>query len=119
MQKKIETLFARQGDVILMRIENFDDAVKGVDQAPLTPAGELVFALGERTGHRHRFGGLKRGDRAFRRGNLETGAEHFVSLRGSRTLLHEEHAPIDVPPGEYRFFVQRQYEAGQIRNVQD
>lgn len=116
MQKK--TLYARQGDCLIFRVENIDDEIKS-NVTNLSEKDEVVFALGERTGHRHRVGGLKRGDRAFRRGTLETNPEHFISLRGTRRLVHDEHDPIDIPAGDYHVVIQRQYEAGAIRNVQD
>lgn len=114
-------LFARQGDCLIFSVDDLDETMKNreVVTAPLTSAGELVFALGERTGHRHRIGALKRGDKAFRQGTLEGNPEHFIHLRGNRKLIHDEHDPIDIPAGTYHVVIQRQYEAGAIRNVQD
>ena len=98
----------RQGDVLLVPIER----PEGVEPEA---AGEIVLALGEVTGHRHRFAGRSRsGARAYRKG-----PDRFVEvLRGAR-LVHEEHSTIDVAPGFYEVVIQSEYDEGLVRQVVD
>jgi hypothetical protein len=42
-----------------------------------------------------------------------------VRIAGGATIVHEEHGPITLPPGDYQITIQREYEPESIRNVQD
>ena len=89
----------RQGDVLLVAVPAIpDDAVA-------QPRGgrRLILAEGEATGHAHAI--AERDVRDFRVGN-----ERFVLVRSAAQLIHEEHAPIDLPTGAYRVVIQREYE---------
>lgn len=69
---------------------------------------ELVLAEGEITGHAHviRLGCETRG---YRQGN-----DLFIQSGRSTTLRHEEHAPLELPSGNYRVIRQRVYHYGAI-----
>ncbi len=91
-QTKSHTLNAgqiRQGDVLLVKIDKGDDG----EREPLSADGSTVLAHGEVTGHRHR---LLDAD-----GVVQTRANRQLTLMRTTALLHEEHAPVDVPSGAY------------------
>jgi hypothetical protein len=96
----------RHGDVILVKV----DAV---------PAGAVrrpsaVLARGEATGHSHRIAepasvALYECD----------GSSYAAVLADSATLVHDEHDPIELPRGVYRFWQQREYSPQEIRRIVD
>lgn len=97
----------RQGDVMLVRVDRIPKEAKEVARR------ELVLALGEVTGHAHRIVD----DGAV----LLSAAEGatFVKLTKKAQLVHEEHAAIDLPVGDYRVVRQREYSPAEIRRVAD
>ena len=95
-------LMVRQGDVLLVAVPELPkDAVRQPRQ------GRLVLAEGEVTGHAHAI--LEPDAREFR-----VGDERFVLVRSKAQLVHEEHAPIELPAGAYRVVIQREYEPNPI-----
>ena len=64
----------------------------------------VTLMRGEKTGHRHL---IAENDG---RARLHL-ADHqlFLTLTASATLVHEEHGPIQLPPGTYRIWQQREY----------
>lgn len=111
----------RQGDVMLVRVERIPTEAKEVRR------GELVIALGEVTGHRHRIVD----DEAVMFSTAPVApitdddiervrdAAIFVKLTRRSQLVHEEHAAIDLPVGTYRVVRQREYSPAEIRRVAD
>jgi hypothetical protein len=84
----------RQGDLLFVE----------VNQIPLdVEPASAVLALGETTGHKHRA-----------TGQLEVLKQPRgpVFLRGSGQIMHEEHAPLQIPEGLWTMQRQREYEAG-------
>jgi hypothetical protein len=74
------------------------------ERAVATPRqGRLVLAEGEATGHAHAI--AEPDAREFR-----VGDERLVLVRSKARLVHEEHAPIELPAGTYRVVIQREYE---------
>ncbi len=96
----------RQGDVLIERITELPAEVER-RQAPVLFAGEL-------TGHAHRL------DPPGAATVLVAGDVLFldVSAPGVR-VLHEEHRPIDLPPGLYRAWRQREYSPRGSDGVRD
>ncbi len=93
----------RQGDVLIMEIPQMPpNAAEVHDEV-------LVLAEGELTGHAHRVR-LRNGTRGFRRG-----AHLFLKSDRAFRVDHEEHKPIDLPPGNYKIINQRVYLYGSIR----
>lgn len=81
----------RQGDVLLVATDRNDTGT----QEPPAADGSIVLALGEATGHRHRFADSSA---------VVADAPRVRQLRvvgGTSALLHEEHSPIEVPAGRY------------------
>ena len=112
--KKNPNLF-RQGDVILQRLP--DGTSLPVDAAKQKRSSRITLALGEVTGHHHT---LELEDPAdwWKKGE-GVSHEQFVDLKKGGTLTHQEHAPIDLPPGKYRVRIQREYSPQEIRSVAD
>ncbi len=95
----------QQGDVTIMPAEIPDEA---------KPVRSRVLAEGEATGHSHRVVGeaelLRLGDQLFLR-----------VLGGDVRVIHDEHAEVAIPPGEYEIDRVREYDhfAEEARPVQD
>jgi hypothetical protein len=96
----------RHGDVII--------AAASEVPADARPRHSAVLARGEATGHSHRIADpssveiFEAGDIGFLRVNAD-----------SATLVHDEHKPIALPRGIYRFWQQREYSPKAIRRVVD
>lgn len=96
----------RQGDVW---IESVDSAPEGA--VPETPVGDrLVLAYGEATGHHH---AVPLADAAL----LARGAERFLRVRAPTRISHEEHDQIQLPAGDYRVTIQREYDSSMISRL--
>jgi hypothetical protein len=98
----------RQGDVLLRR----DDKVQGKRQRRAKGL-KTILALGEVTGHHHRF----------ETGNVmlfrhDDGGGHIVVDKPAQ-LIHEEHSGITVLPGIYRQGFQVEYTPAELRRVAD
>jgi hypothetical protein len=102
----MDTIY-RQGDVLIRRISSLP-----TQKAALRANG--VLAYGEVTGHAHKVEQLTRAE------VLEIGAGLYmrVSEEGVR-IVHEEHAPITLPAGNYEIEIQREYTPAGIQNVAD
>lgn len=97
----------RHGDVMVERIEK--------------PDGELgrslphtTLAHGEVTGHSHRIS--ERGAAKL----YQRPMDFILEVTADKaTLVHEEHGPIELAPGFYRVWRQREYSPERIRLVAD
>ena len=95
----------RQGDVLLVEVGAVPLGARTVSRK----RGRAVLARGEVTGHAHalpagpdvRF--LGRGDGA------DPLAVGYLALKKLARLVHDEHAPVDLPPGNYRVVQQRRF----------
>ena len=94
----------RQGDIVLQRIPAPPPGCAEVP--PRRHGGALahVLAEGEGGGHAHRVP-AEPGTRL-----LQGEGEAYLELVAPARLLHEEHAPIDLPAGAYRVVRQRRYD---------
>ena len=89
----------RQGDILLVEMD-------GAAPMNLTPCPEpLVLAHGEHSGHTHVLSGTALAFRA----DYSSPAPGVVSLPHGGVLSHDEHGPIQLPPGCYEVVRQRQY----------
>lgn len=108
----------RQGDVPLVP---YAGSTAGFEPQP-APGGKIVLALGEATGHHHRiefaFDALDPEQARLYRDPL-TGAQIVAIGGGGATLLHEEHDPIALPPGNYLQLVQVEDDGEMIHQVAD
>lgn len=108
----------RQGDVPLMA---FAGSIAGMAEVEPTREGKHILALGEATGHHHRFEHCsfqQEGSvRMFR--DFQTGAQVVEVPAGGGTLVHEEHSPISFAPGRYLQLVQVEDDGAMIAQVID
>ena len=96
----------RHGDVIVMPVDSIPaDAVR---------RPSVVLARGEATGHSHRIQDPASAEL------FEAGGEGYLRVSAeSASLVHDEHAPIALPRGLYRFWMQREYSPKEIRRIID
>lgn len=100
----------RQGDVFLVRVSNLP---AGATLVPRDDKGRVVLAVGEATGHAHAIAAP--GVDLF-----EAAGRTYLSVGGDCvTLLHEEHLPISIPPGDFEVIRQVEYTPAAIRRVMD
>lgn len=104
----------RQGDVFLEVIEAIPS-----EATPVDSKGDVILALGEVTGHAHRF---KAGSVTAFRNPLDKllGQQYIVTGDAPAKLLHEEHGAKVFPPNmNFRVWIHREYHPEEIRNVAD
>jgi hypothetical protein len=101
------TIF-RQGDVLLRKIPKLPSNLKEKDK---------VLALGEVTGHRHRFAEKQELVEKQRPEEntivfTDEDGKQFVQVVSPEAVLeHEEHDNITVPQGDYEVIIQREHDA--------
>jgi hypothetical protein len=100
----------RQGDVLLQEVAQIDG--KEVERAK---GSSLVLALGEATGHHHRF--EESTAKMFRQD--DGGGRVFALLEPGSKLVHEEHGPIEVLGRHYEQAQQVEYTPQALRRVAD
>jgi hypothetical protein len=105
----------RQGDVLFRQI-------KALPKGEKKKRENATVAYGEVTGHSHQ---LATEDREVAE-VLEIGEGLYVHvtaagvrIEGGATIVHEEHGPITLPPGNYEVTIQREYSPESIRSVVD
>jgi hypothetical protein len=96
----------RHGDVIIANVEQIPGDAEKHPQS--------VLVRGEVTGHAHRIA-----DPATAAIWRTSGQLFLEVITESATIVHEEHKPITLPQGTYRFWVQREYSPEAIRRVVD
>ncbi len=107
--KKTRPLMLRQGDVMIVAVHSIPD---GATPIARTKRG-VVLAEGEVTGHAHRI--PSRHAVLYR---TETDARFMrVTAGGKVELLHEEHAAVPVPVGDYRISIHAEYVPGELPRV--
>ncbi|MGE3291159.1 MAG: hypothetical protein AB7I59_19715 [Geminicoccaceae bacterium] len=111
----------RQGDVYIEPVEALPIGCAAM--APSERAGDSVHVLaeGEATGHAHWIGAgegvaMLRPDPAV----FDPLTVGYLALRSLARVVHDEHAPIDLPAGNYRVVQQRRFAPlGQWRRAPD
>lgn len=110
---------ARQGDVMLVRVENLPD---GLVPAKRDQHGRITLAYGESSGHSHSIRdphvcAFRMGDALDDPSGVWGGVD-YIEVGGSSpaTLSHEyasgqmaEHHSISLPPGLYKVELQQEY----------
>jgi hypothetical protein len=84
--------------VLLVAVETIPEGA-----TPERRSGRIVLAEGEATGHAHAIADPDA--RAF-----VHGGQRYLLTKSIAQLVHEEHAPIEVPEGAWRIVIQREYE---------
>jgi hypothetical protein len=99
----------RQGDVLIRPIEQIPEALTVVPR----DNGRVILAYGEITGHAH----AVLGDVELLAADLEEMELRFLRVEGEMAeVVHEEHATLTLPAGDYEVRRQREYapEASQM-----
>lgn len=126
-KKKAAAVFmVRQGDVLIVR----DDALKPGAEVPAV-GGRVILATGETSGHCHAVDARKaKLYELARREVAELAAVDRLLVVVERVLMRvestqsrahqdERHTPIELPPGNYRVRVMREYDPRMLRSVAD
>ena len=108
MKKTKQPYKVRQGDVMI-------HAIATVPAGDRKKRKDGALAYGEVTGHKHAVADLTRAE------VFECGDGLFMSVTadGGVSIVHEEHCTIDVPKGNYRITIQREYSPEEVRSVID
>jgi hypothetical protein len=101
----------RQGDVLIMSVKDVPTDCEPIE----SENGVTTVMLGEATGHHHSFY-----EPVFFKEEIKT-KRRFIVIPGGKTvaLKHQEHAPIELPPGNYEVIRQREFEDEGWRRVND
>lgn len=103
----------RQGDVLLVRVKALPkDAVLQPQKGK-----KLILALGEATGHHHRFEFLNTDFSEVKM--YHVGAARYLDVAKPADLLHEEHSTARVPAGLWLVPNQVEYTPAELRRVVD
>lgn len=99
----------RQGDVLIKQVSAIPTKTK------VRANGHILE--GEATGHIHRVADTDLASCEL----MECGEGLYlnVSDEGGISIVHEDHATIAIPPGQYEIVRQREYSPEAIRNVAD
>ena len=124
----------QQGDVVMFKVdeEYFTSNTRSGDEYKSHYYGKkdthAIVAFGEVTGHKHQVNMAEMVKEAgvslhmgFHRTAGEDVPEAFEVHDETVTLKHEEHNPIDIPPGKYIVRIVREFDhiAGRSRYVAD
>lgn len=106
--------YLAQGDVLLVKIEKLPADATEIHK-------DTAIQYGEITNHAHRFTGAP--IIMFRKTDFDGSGNFtkFVILDKPTMLTHEEHKPIEVPPGIYESRIVREFDhfSKLIRQVRD
>jgi hypothetical protein len=96
----------RHGDILIARTSAIPD---GAQAKPTS-----VLAWGEITGHSHRVEDAETAE------IYEIGGVTYLRVTAPMArVVHQEHKPIMLPRGDYRFWYQREYTPQAIRRIVD
>jgi hypothetical protein len=107
MQTKNKNVMYRQGDVLIIPVDNIPNH--------LVKTKRVTLALGEVTGHHH---SISYGAVGYSN-NENSLSDYFEVEEESANLTHQEHDTITLPKGKYRKVIQVEYTPQEIRNVAD
>lgn len=103
----------RQGDVLLIAV----DAIPGGAKKQPAQGRKVVLALGEATGHHHRFEFMDTSHNV--KLYVADGGARYVHVTKAAELLHEEHSTVKVPQGKYLLPMQVEYTPQALQQVAD
>ncbi len=105
---KNKRLQFRQGDVLIIEVT---EAIP--NEAKVIEKDTLTLALGEATGHSHTIASPGAIMYAVKE-NIR-----LMNLQEAAELVHQEHAPIKLPAGNYQIIRQVEYTPQRVVNVAD
>lgn len=100
----------RQGDVLIIPVDELPTNAKPATREN----GRVILAHGEATGHAHAIM-----DSDVELYETADTADRWLRVRSVATVIHDEHAPIALPKGNYIVRRQVEYTPGAIRQVAD
>jgi hypothetical protein len=105
-------MIIRQGDVLIIKVNEINKSNKTIKPG----VRGYVVADGEATGHQHvitetQFVNMFKCD-----GEVN---DFEFEVTAAVDMVHEEHAPVTIPPGQYVSRIQREYSPEEIRRVID
>ena len=106
----------RQGDVFIEEINEVPANLK-LKKGKRDERGRIVLAEGEVTGHAHAIH-----EEAVDILVDDVSGEIYLEVHSPATIVHEEHGPIELPPGLYKSSIQEEYnpdDVNQRRKVFD
>ena len=111
MSKTYKQRAYRQGDVLIFEVP--PEHIKNYSTKVRHNGEDIILALGEVTGHRHRISSAYVTE-------YKDGRRRLLDVHKQSKVLHEEHNPIPLPPGTYEVKIERQYGiGGEVRAVYD
>jgi hypothetical protein len=96
----------RHGDVLIAQTSKIP--------ADVTRSMSTILVRGEVTGHSHRI----EDPSAVQVWTTRAG-EIYLTILATTRIIHEEHQPITLSPGNYRVWQQREYTPQRVRPVYD
>jgi len=104
----------QQGDVLLTKIDESEekDTIRH-KQLKKDIMNKVVIRYGEATGHHHRFElkDLIPGTEVAAYGHQHNDRVDVIKVDGgAATMIHEEHNPINIPPGMYKISQVREFD---------
>lgn len=99
----------RHGDVFIAAVSEIPSGTRKLSHC--------ILAEGELTGHVHRI--KERNVSELFEGNDRDDVRYLRVTAETATLIHQEHHDIQLPRGEYRVWIQREYSPEAIRKVID
>jgi len=104
----------QQGDVLLTKIDESEekDTIRH-KQLKKDIMNKVVIRYGEATGHHHRFElkDLIPGTEVAAYGRDYSDRVDVIKVNGGEaTMIHEEHNPINIPPGMYKISQVREFD---------
>ena len=114
----------QQGDVVMLKVDDdyFKENSQGIGDAYKVAQyntqshNNPILALGEVTGHKHQIHMKDMLDKAevtlhmgYNRKAGEDVPQSFEVREETVTLTHEEHAPLDLPPGKYMVHIVQEF----------
>ena len=133
-KKVVEYKKYQQGDVVMFQVDddsfekNMNGGTEGKVHFNTQSHNNPILAFGEATGHIHQIrmkDMLEKAEVTVHMPRFRTAGEDtpqgFEVREETVTLTHEEHDPIDVPPGKYLVRIVREFDhiAGRSRYVAD
>jgi hypothetical protein len=101
----------RQGDVLLIQVKEKVDMSKAEEVK--REDGKLILAKGEATGHHHAISSVHAAMYTI------AGFGMLLKLKEQAELYHQEHSKIDLPKGDFKVTIQKEYSPGEWRDVRD
>lgn len=99
-------MLIRHGDVLIQKVSTIPGS--------LTPLPHATLAHGEVTGHSHRIENPADVEL------FEVDGTLYLRVKSeTASLIHQEHATLQIPKGDYKVWRQREYAPQEIRIVRD